>query len=451
MTMLTGMWYLLSCFAYLKLRDSTGIRDQVTWMLTACVSLALAMLSKQTAASIPVVWVLIEWLFFSKKRKRWILGLATVFIVVTGWLVIDNFTSIRTYDTLEFSRMDYLLNQTHVILRYIGLLFWPVGLNIDHHIQLLEWNSAVIIGSILAHLSLLVVAVLGIRKGNHVPAFLLGWLYLTLSVESSILPIRDLMFEHRMYLGVMSGGMIFALFVLYLTKRRPSVAPGFAIAVLMVLSFMTFKRNRVWKDELTLWKDAVAKAPEKYRTNYLYGSLLHKEKGEVDQAVRYFQRALRDDPNYSFAHNDLGAIYLQRKEYAKAVEHLKVAVIYDADNAIAFKNLGLAQLYLNAMPEAVACFEKALELDKRPENWFNLGYAYQRNGEIKKAIRQYERTIEKQPSFLNAYLYLGIAKNQLGAFEKAMEYLSNYLEAKPNDPTASQQMNYARARLKAGQ
>ncbi|WP_243688246.1 hypothetical protein [Geotalea toluenoxydans] len=104
---------------------------------------------------------------------------------------------------------------------------------------------------------------------NHrLIAFGIFWFFITLSVESSFIPIVDVIFEHRVYLP--SVGFFIAVATLIvlgvekLSLGRPRAANGLLVAMLLlscVLALLTFNRNRVWADEITLWEDVAAKSP----------------------------------------------------------------------------------------------------------------------------------------------------------------------------------------------
>ena len=64
---------------------------------------------------------------------------------------------------------------------------------------------------------------------------------------------------------------------------------------LRVLSGGTADRIGVWQDSYTLWRDAVAKAPNVHLTHDCYGGVL-MQRGEVDEAISQFKIALSLEP-----------------------------------------------------------------------------------------------------------------------------------------------------------
>lgn len=107
-----------------------------------------------------------------------------------------------------------------------------------------------------------------LKKGGAYGAlFSIGvlWFFLTLYVESSLIPIRDVIFEHRLYLPSIGFFLAFFSAVFYfLGKRGEGRAAPVILAFLIALplGIAAQKRNEVWKDAFLLWSDVVEKSPE---------------------------------------------------------------------------------------------------------------------------------------------------------------------------------------------
>src|SRR3989304_5408453 len=106
------------------------------------------------------------------------------------------------------------------------------------------------------------------------------WFFITLSVESSIIPIRDVIFEHRLYLPLAGALPAFCSVMIYgidYWRRGSGRVLSFRIAALILavtvtpLSVAAYQRNLVWKDGVTLWRDVVGKSPLKARTYFNLG------------------------------------------------------------------------------------------------------------------------------------------------------------------------------------
>ena len=123
----------------------------------------------------------------------------------------------------DVSRWDYLNTQFRVIVTYIRLLFFPVNQNLDYDYPI--YRTFFTPPVFLSFLFLLGIFCWGIyllyrsyksdqanRFWYRLIAFGIFWFFVTLSVESSIIPIQDVIYEHRLYLpsvgffmAIMSG------------------------------------------------------------------------------------------------------------------------------------------------------------------------------------------------------------------------------------------------------
>ena len=65
-------------------------------------------------------------------------------------------------------------------------------------------------------------------------------------------------------------------------------------------------------------------------------------KGKYDDAIKYFENAIKGDPQAAVIHYNLGSTYLKMKEYTKAVNYLQKAVKFDPEFKEAHYNLALA-------------------------------------------------------------------------------------------------------------
>ncbi len=85
--------------------------------------------------------------------------------------------------------------------------------------------------------------------------------------------------------------------------------------------------------------------------------------GDLKQAEKHYQRAIKAKPDYAEAINNLGTIQYANKSYRRAVSTYKKALKYSPSSASIYSNLGTAWFARKKYPEAIACYEKALALD----------------------------------------------------------------------------------------
>jgi tetratricopeptide (TPR) repeat protein len=254
-----------------------------------------------------------------------------------GELLSD--VSVMTSDTTTIGRGAYLITQFHVIVRYLQLLVLPYGQNLDHTIPLsTSLLEPLPLLSLLLLLGVLAGAVVLWRRGEpgtqtpmaglcRLAAFGIFWFFIALSVESSIVPIRDLMFEHRVYLPSVGFFLSVVSLVGLATGRFGRKLPWlwtgapFGLAVVALLSVgTTVARNRVWLDGITLWSDVRDKSPGKYRAYSMLGTY-YVEEGRTQEALAVLETAVRLNPKAYDSLFNLAQVYgwLGRNQEAEEV------------------------------------------------------------------------------------------------------------------------------------
>lgn len=135
---------------------------------------------------------------------------------------------------------------------------------------------------------------------------------------------------------------------------------------------------------------------------------------QLDLAKKNYERAIKLDPKYSEAINNLGTIYYARKSYRRAIGYYKRSLRYSAPSASIYANLGAAYFGRKDYKEATDYYEKALQLDPDVfEHHSTFGTLMQ------------ERTVEERAKF---HLYLAKMYAKSGSNERALIYLRKALE-----------------------
>jgi hypothetical protein len=274
----------LSLVAYLQSRLSTAKAGRFAFYGISLGAAIVAMFVKEISVTLPVLIVLIEVFFFDGKVAKRALSLLpfllTILIIpmslaaTNGSFAIADFDqSMRTLATSPTgSRWDYLLTQFTVIVTYLRLLFLPINQNLDYDYPVYSsFFDPIVFSSFLLLLCILFFGIYLLhrskrmefeeRHGFRVIAFGIFWFFTTLSVESSIIPIKDLIFEHRLYLP--SVGFILAVMTAIgmmvrraPTRRSREVVIALLSLVVVLLAGATHARNSVWQTEVGIWEDA---------------------------------------------------------------------------------------------------------------------------------------------------------------------------------------------------
>jgi hypothetical protein len=388
-TSLAVLFYLLSIVLYLSSRLSSGRRWRGRALYAAALlATLLAMRTKEIAFTVPVSLLLFEWALFGRPAPGRLLGLvpfAAVALLVPltlvrfgqpmGQVLADASAVTRVQAT--GSRLDYLRTEVAVVATYLRLLLWPVGQNLDHDYPIyrsflaprVAWGLAV-------HGSMLALAWWTWRRSSSLaarpidPAWRLvsvgiAFFFLTQLVESSVIPIVDVIFEHRVYLpsagfflAVACGG---ALLVHRATPGRfGPVMIGASTAAALMLAGATLSRNRVWRSDLELWTDAVSKSPNKVRPWFNLGTAL-AGLGRDEEAIGPLRRAIQLDPGWAKARIQLGGLLILLGRPAEAEPELREAVRLQPGEPATMFNLAESLWRTGQRAEASVWYQRYLE------------------------------------------------------------------------------------------
>ncbi|MBU4129075.1 tetratricopeptide repeat protein, partial [bacterium] len=136
-----------------------------------------------------------------------------------------------------------------------------------------------------------------------------------------------------------------------------------------------------------------------------------------DQALFSYQKALKIDPGYADAYNNLGVLYYKKGRYQEATEKLRKAIEITPD-------------YPKARFLEKSISELEREIEKRPDDihaHWELAFRYQKRGyhglaalEFREVIRINPRITEAHYQLGNYYLSIGREREAIGEYEEAL-------------------------------
>lgn len=478
-TSLATLFYLLSLVAHIRWRlaQETGARfcskSVLPFYLLSLAAAVLAMRTKEIAFTLPIIVFLYEVFFFGRPDRKRLLSLAP--IVLTGAIIPLSMISLQnpvgvtlsdisrvTGGTSTISRCEYLYTQFSVIVTYIRLLALPIGQNLDYDYpinhSLLELRTLL---SLLVLVSIMAVAVVLYRRSHRsgdsslrLAAFGIFWFFITLMVESSIIPIIDVIFEHRLYLpstGFIIAAAIMGTLAAFKMSKLLQVPEKVTISLLtlvlvgvtVALLLTAYKRNWIWRDDVALWEDTVRKSPGKARPHNNLG-YAYMEDGRLDEALGQLQIAVKIEPTYVEAHNNLGIVFTRKGLLEIGVDQLQKAVRIDPDYAEARNSLGIAYAKQGRLDEAIEQFQIAATLSpdfSQAHN--NLGTAYFNKGWVEQAIAEYRVAIKLQPDYADAYNNLGITYGKIGLIDQAIKQFQSAIRLQPHNQDFRENLNRA--------
>ena len=317
------------------------------------------------------------------------------------------------------SPWQYLRTQPRVILHYIHLAFWPRPLCLDYKggWPISTVSAAVLPGFVVG--LLLCVTFVTLRFSPPI-GFLAFSFFVILAPTSSVLPLPDVIFEHRMYLPlaalisiVVFGGGLLADRLLKKISATPKIrARGFGgccVVVLVSLSAVTVARNRDYRSRSAIWKSVCDIYPENTRALQQLAAA-HLAERNLEKA-RQVQAELEARTGGSeaagenvFAINTKGQLLMASGDYAAAA---------------------------GVFAEAVRLAPRDRTLHATVQ--MNLGVALGRLGRPQEAIERYRIAIKLKPGMVQPHSNLGAALLQMGKSDEAAVVLHEAVRLDPDD------------------
>jgi tetratricopeptide (TPR) repeat protein len=468
---LAALFYLLSFVSYVAWRLSREPETAVSsrrrgWFFYALsiVAAVLAMKTKEIAFTLPVMIALYEFLFMKgdvKKRIVFLIPLLLTLLIIPMGLIgygkpigeaIGDVSKVTRVESV-MPRWAYLATELRVIVTYVRLLFFPVNQSLDYYYP--KFHSFLEPQVFLSFLFLLSIFGVGVyllyrsradRTGRHrgvalrLVAFGIFWFFIALSVESSVIPITDVIFEHRLYLPS-AGFFMAAVTAVFLIREKLRASHRKAvIAVLCVcivcLTGLTYSRNGVWHSEASLWGDVVRKYPMDAR-GYNGLGLAYQRERKLNKAAEAYVSALRIFPTYALAHNGLGSVYFQEGKFREAIGQFNAALAFDPENTTFLDNRGLSYAALGDFAQAEKDYMQAIKLDPSyAEAYRNLGFANQLQGHFERAIELYDRAIALEPDVALYYSDRAITRVSLAQYNRAIADATKAIALDSRSPQA---------------
>jgi tetratricopeptide (TPR) repeat protein len=439
---LMGLFYLLTLYCFIRGVESTTPARWEILSITACL---LGIMSKEIIVTAPVTVFLYDRTFIAgsfreawRQRWRYYLGLASIWLLLFGRLRLGLHHQGVGFDQ-SVTWWSYALTSCRSVVLYLKLALWPYPLVFDYGTDFVR-NATCVLPYVLVLIALIMGLVMALWRWPTI-GFAGTWFFLILAPTSSVIPLAfQPIAESRMYLSLAA---VIGLIVLGLNRwigRRSLIL--FA-AMALGLGWLTIQRNKDYRSELAIWNDTVTKCPDDARAHYTLGCVLMSLR-RSQEAIAQYEVALRIDPNYAEAHNNLGGVLAMIPgRLPDAIPEYEAAVRIKPNLAEAHFNLGDALATIPVrLPDAISEYEAALRI--RPdyvEAHSNVGSVLLRiPGRLPDAISHYEAVLRIRPDLAEAHFNLGNAlamipsrlPDAVSEYEAALRIKPNLAEAHSN-------------------
>ncbi|MBI3333824.1 MAG: hypothetical protein HYZ93_07030, partial [Candidatus Omnitrophica bacterium] len=299
-SILAALFVVLAHWLYAAARQSPG-RRRWGLFIGSLLAYGLALGSKEIAVTLPGLLFLVEWKL-TQCQAPWCQAprclapfrrLAPFFLLTALYLVWRKLLigAVGVVYPVRPWRENTLM-QLEGISSYLKLWLWPVNQTVVHP-QPAGHGAGPWLG--LGMLVGLGILAWGVRRRWPGLTFALGWAGVTFLPPAFASSLNLVVAEHHLYLPSVGFalGLPQMLEALSSPRRacpRPDRGRGssltlIALALTLVLSVATFRRNLVWADDFTLWVDAARKNPMSCMVHNNLG-LEYEKRGELEDALR---------------------------------------------------------------------------------------------------------------------------------------------------------------------
>ena len=462
-----GLFCLLTFYCVMR---GAASRRPAPWYGAAVIVCALGMGTKASMVTVPVLVLIYDRVFLSgsmadvfRRRRALHAGLFGTLAVLgaTGivGLVLNPARSPDQTLGLGYAGstpVAYALTQPGVIVHYLRLALWPDPLCLDYGWPLA--TSARAIAPPLVLIGALLAATIASFRRRPELGFVGAWFFLLLAPTSSVIPVADAAFEHRMYLPLAAVIVIVAAAFRWLVDRAgdalrlPQAARGAALAAAVLVAAcacgaVTIRRQRDYASLYAMWGNVVRQRPENPRARTGLGIALEAQ-GKLEEAIAQYRDALRLKGDYVDAHTNLGNALAAQGKLDEAIAHLREAIRLRPRDAGAHRNLGNALVAQGKLEDAVAHYRDALRLDPGDGELHNsLGIALTRQGKLEDAVAQYRDALRLDRDNGDVHNNLGVALAAQGRLDDAIPHFRDAIRAKESDGQAHTNLGMALAQV----
>ena len=414
-----SLFFFASFYCYLYFsslpKKAKNYRREISFSAAVLFSF-LAFFTYEMTLTLPVLIVGYELIIANTKLnlKSWgnrlyllgtILGAAVVYLFIR--IILLDITSRTEY--LAYSFYFTMLTMVQVFVRYILLLFIPINLTAIHNLvgefpssmipydKLDPLTSQTIFDTpiLLSILTIGVLIAFAIRFRSKHPIISFGilWFFISLLPVSYIIPHGGAMAEKYLYIAsfgfllcVFSGGYL--LLKSKIKNLELILLVGVTVLAL-IFSGLTFNRNKVWKDDISLFTDVLHKSPNNLMANYTLG-IWYTKYNYFDQAEKYYQTAILNAPEFWEARYNLGNIYLRSQKYNEATDQFNQIINNYPEHTPAKNILANMDLFKESTPSATENGDLLINYEKNP----NFNFSFPNNWKI---VNDSERYTLKDP------------------------------------------------------
>jgi tetratricopeptide (TPR) repeat protein len=176
--------------------------------------------------------------------------------------------------------------------------------------------------------------------------------------------------------------------------------------------------------------------PVKKTENRYYNYIeahLHIKKNNLDKAIYYLTKTIKDDPENLYLQRELAIFYLMQKNNLKALNIVKNIIAKNPRDIDSLIMYGRIKQNLKQIDDAKEAYEKVIANDPAQEKiYLILGDIYMEEGDLGKALKVYKQLVDKYPEFYAGYFFIGKIYAEQGKIVDAEKEFLKTLDLEPD-------------------
>ncbi len=417
------------------------------WYALALALFILAMLAKTTVSFLPVSLLLITW--WQRRRLGWreiwpVLPMAG-FVVVFGAMTVHiERLAGATGEKFDLPFLDRVLISGRSFWFYLGKLFFPYPLTVNYE----RWTVDAHVWWQYLYPAATVAVFAGLwwwrdRLGRGTLAAFVHFYVCTSLLILAVVPtftLYSFVSDHWQYFGCLSvfplaaAGIMKALNLI--RRERSFLKTGFVGLLLLLLGTMTWRQAGLYRDDMTLWSDALAKNEKSWNAHIALGKHFY-DASQLDEAMEHYRRAIQINPNEAMAHGNYATALWLSGRFDEAENEFQEAIQIKPDYYLAHANYCDLLLKRGKLDAAEGEVRQLLRLaPDSPVSLYHYGYWLMLRGKLDDAETQLSRAIEKDPDYAPARIARARLFQKQGRLNEAVQEYQSILRQFPNSERA---------------
>jgi tetratricopeptide (TPR) repeat protein len=308
-------------------------------LVISLVCFILALMSKEATVVLPGLIFIVHFMNLDKDKRLnvkeykfliWYAFITIIYLCLRKTILnFDETFSVYKVSNIYTENISYrIFTYLASFTEYMKILMMPIQLHMERDFSVYtSFLSFSVASGALLVLILLIASLYLYKKNIDVFLFSLLWFFISfIPMMGILIPVNSFILEHWLYLPSMTFFLVIALILMKLD--RAWMRYSLLVMILLPSSFLTYQRNKDWKDPITFYSNILkySKGSARVHNNL---AMAFSDNDEWPKAITHYQKAITLQDTYPQTHYNLARLYLRRDKIQLALEHLKRSLEID--------------------------------------------------------------------------------------------------------------------------